>query len=90
MNNDKKLDAVMKIVCDEYRWAVEKHPEFPQGQVAVSIIAEELGELAKEINDAREAVSGAAGRAIIEAAHVAVTAMRTLEALAEELEMWTE
>ena len=82
MKNKDILDAVLKIVRDEYRLAVEKHPEFPQGQAAVSIIAEELGELAKELNDARDAVPGAAGRAIIEAAHVAVTAIRTIQTLA--------
>lgn len=43
--------AALQIVRLEYDNAVTKHPEFPNGQGAISIIAEELGELAKEVND---------------------------------------
>ena len=71
-------DAIMKIVAEQYDAAVKKHPEFPSGQAAASIIAEELGELARELNDAWACIPGAQERAVIEAAHVAVTAIRTM------------
>ena len=73
--------AITKIIRNEYEAAVEKHPEFPSGQAAVSIIAEELGELAQEINDAWACTPGAQERSLTEAAHVAVTAIRTMEML---------
>lgn len=71
----------LAILLREYDAAIEKHPDFPSGMAAVSVIAEELGELAKELNDAAEGSEGAYDRAIIEAAHVAVTAIRTMEAI---------
>lgn len=77
---DEKLMQALKIVRLEYDKAVQKHPEFPAGAGAVCIIAEELGELAKEIND-RHKVPDWRDRAITEASHVAVTAIRTMEML---------
>ena len=74
------MNNLTSILC-EYCIAREKHPDFPSGMAAVSVIAEELGELAKELNDAAVARNGALDRAIIEAAHVAVAAIRTMEAI---------
>lgn len=80
---DEKLVEALKIVRLEYDKAVQKHPEFPAGAGAVCIIAEELGELAKEYNDGL--VTGERrDRAITEAAHVAVTAIRTIQMLMGE------
>ena len=78
---DEKLIDALKIVRREYDKAVQKHPEFPTGQASVSIIAEEMGELAKEFNEPFK--PGAYDRAITEAAHVAVTAIRTIQMLTE-------
>ena len=76
-----------KILSDEYRWAVEKHPQFPNAPNsfpcdAICLIAEEFGELAKEVNDLGD---GWRRRALVEAAHVAVTAVRTMEFLLDEI-----
>lgn len=89
---DDKLLAVLPIVRKEYDRAVREHPFFPRGQAAASIIAEELGELAKDLNDRAEdekilfpRPGGGNEHAIIEAAHVAVTALRTMIMLVEEV-----
>lgn len=79
MLDNENLMEVLPILRMEYDKAVTKHPKFPHGQGAISIIAEELGELAKEMNDGR--LIGWRKRALIEAAHVAVTAIRTMEML---------
>ena len=80
---DERLVAVMQLLRREYDKAVAKHPEFPGGSGAVCTIAEELGELAKEYNDGL--VTGERReRAKIEAAHVAVTAIRTMQVLMGE------
>lgn len=79
---DEKLMQALKIVRREYDKAVQKHPEFPAGAGAVCIIAEELGELAKEYNDST--ICHYPDRAITEAAHVAVTAIRTIQMLMGE------
>lgn len=80
---DEKLMQALKIVRREYDKAVQKHPEFPAGDSAVCVIAEELGELAKDVND--KAANGEwRKRAITEAAHVAVTAIRTIQMLMGE------
>ena len=87
---------VLKILFDEYDEAVKKHPNFAvHGAHAVSLILEELGELAKEGNDEIEhrdmdnpdlgALAWRQERAIREAAHVAVTAIRTMQMLMENL-----
>ena len=79
---DESLMQALKIVRREYDKAVQKHPEFPSGAGAVCIIAEEMGELAKEFNE--PFTPGAYDRAITEAAHVAVTAIRTIQMLMGE------
>lgn len=80
---DEKLMQALKTVRREFDKAVQKHPEFPAGAGAVCIIAEEIGELAKEVND-RHKVPDWRDRAITEAAHVAVTAIRTIQMLMGE------
>ena len=73
MNN-----KILKIITDEYDAAVAKHPCFAGSRMhAVSLITEELGELAQAIND------NDIYNAITEAAHVAVTAIRMMTALRE-------
>ena len=79
---DESLMQALKIVRREFDKAVQKHPEFPSGAGAVCIIAEELGELAKEYNDST--ICHYPERAITEAAHVAVTAIRTIQMLMVE------
>ena len=81
---DENLMQALKIVRREYDKAVKKHPHFARNSTeAVCVIAEELGELAKEVND--KAANGEwRKRAITEAAHVAVTAIRTIQMLMGE------
>lgn len=63
-----------EIVAFEMEKAKSKHPYFPVGELGLTIIAEELGELAAAINDIEDKY-----RQIEEAAHVAVTAIRFIE-----------
>ena len=66
----------------EYMRAIHKHPRFPvKPEEAITIITEELGELARETNDKE---TGWQKRAYVEAAHVAVTAIRTMQALSAD------
>lgn len=79
---DESLLAVLLILRREYDSAKVKHPAFPTSLTsALGIIMEELGELAKEVNEKNE---GYKERAQLEASHVAVTAIRTMIALEEE------
>ena len=81
-------DSVFRILCREMHEAKAKHPDFtPSLSGAVSIITEELGELAQVVNDRLENLNPSCGsptwrdRAMTEAAHVAVTAIRTMHLL---------
>lgn len=82
--DDKKLMEVLPILRREYDKAVAKHQQFARNSTdAVCVIAEELGELAKEVND--KAANGEWRKlALTEAAHVAVTAIRTIQMLMGE------
>ena len=72
---------VLKLLRREYEGAMEKHPIFAGSLYqAVSIMAEEAGELAQAVND------GNRRTALTEAAHVAVVAIRAVEMLMEEWE----
>jgi hypothetical protein len=66
--------TALEIVAIELGKAKGKHPYFPGGAEGLSIISEELGELAAAIND-KESKE----RLIEEAAHVAATAIRFIE-----------
>lgn len=73
--NSDVESAALEIVALELGRAKAKHPEFPQwNSDRLSIIAEELGELAAAINDEENK-----DRQVEEAAHVAVTAIRFIE-----------
>lgn len=86
MIDDDNLTKVLPMLRKEYAKACEKHPDFAWSYThALSIITEELGELAKEIND--DCVPGAKERALTEAAHVAVTAIRTMQMLMKGIEV---
>ena len=83
-------DSVFLMLCREMHEAKAKHPGFtPSLSGAVSIITEELGELAQVVNDRLENLNPSCGsptwrdRAMTEAAHVAVTAIRTMHMLKE-------
>ena len=85
---DERLLAVLPILSREYDAAVGKHPTFALSlPEAVALITEELGELAREINDElannRKGLTGLKFRekAVTEAAHVAVTAIRLMQKL---------
>lgn len=71
---ESKNAAALEVVAVELGKAKAKHPKFPQNAAGLSIINEELGELAAAINDCEGKV-----RQIEEAAHVAVTAIRFIE-----------
>lgn len=63
--------------------ATTKHPEFANSpEQGVCVIAEEFGELAREILKKGD---GWETRSFIEAGHVAVTAIRMMEMMADEL-----
>ena len=66
--------TALEIVAIELGKAKGKHPYFPGGAEGLSIITEELGELAAALNDGESKE-----RQIEEAAHVAVTAIRFIE-----------
>ena len=66
--------TALEIVALELGKAKGKHPYFPDGAEGLSIITEELGELAAALNDGESKE-----RIIEEAAHVAVTAIRFIE-----------
>lgn len=97
MDEDWKTSDVFEIdfenVWEAYISAIQKHPMFSDsyGQ-AVSLITEELGELAREVNDmSSDADTWAAkknflSKAYTEASHVAVTAIRTMTMLRMEME----
>lgn len=77
-------DSVFQMLCREMHKAKTKHPDFADtGAEAVALIAEELGELAQVVNDQLEEPDMWRDRAMIEAAHVAVTAIRTMHMLKE-------
>ena len=66
-----------KTVLDQLEKAKTKHPIFPSNpSEGLSIITEEIGELAEAINDMETKE-----RLKEEAAHVAVTAIRFIEEL---------
>lgn len=72
---DAAEKTALEIVALELGRAKAKHPDFPYlYSDRLSIIAEELGELAAAINDEENK-----DRQIEEAAHVAVTAIRFIE-----------
>lgn len=71
MNTEK---TALEIVALELGKAKGKHPYFPDGAEGLSIISEELGELAAALNDGESKE-----RIIEEAAHVAATAIRMIE-----------
>lgn len=68
-------NTALEVVAVELGKAKGKHYYFPENPVeALSIIMEEVGELAAAINDKESKM-----RQIEEAAHVAVTAIRFIE-----------
>ena len=72
---ESKNNTAMEIVALELGKAKAKHPDFPYLYAErLSIIMEELGELAAAINDEEKKE-----RIVEEAAHVAVTAIRFIE-----------
>lgn len=77
--NDKASNFYWKA----YHAACNKHPEFAESpEQGVCVISEEFGELAKEILEKKD---GWECRTIIEASHVAVTAIRLMEMMIDEL-----
>ena len=69
--------TALEIVALELEKAKSKHPKFPYRYAdRLSIIMEEVGELAAAINDGENKK-----RLIEEAAHVAVTAIRFIEGM---------
>jgi NTP pyrophosphatase (non-canonical NTP hydrolase) len=71
--NSTEITA-LEIVAIELGKAKGKHPYFPGGADGLSIISEELGELAAALNDGESKE-----RQMEEAAHVAATAIRFIE-----------
>ena len=79
---ENKEAAALEIILLELQAALEKHPEFAMTTAyqTVYLIAEELRELAKAVNDADW------DSAVTEAAHVAVTVIRTIQFIKERAE----
>lgn len=77
-------ERIRAIFYKSFHRACDKHPEFAESpEQGVCVIGEEFGELAKEILEKKD---GWEYRAIIEASHVAVTAIRMMEMMIDELE----
>lgn len=79
--------SVLKVLTEEFTYAVTKHPVFPSVTAGLSVIVEEVGELSECLNKLRglHGVHNGNERpylegSIIEAAHIAVTALRMLQA----------
>lgn len=73
--DDERMELFAMLLI-ELEKAERKHPEFPKYPAAgINIIVEELLELVRTVND-NETI----GRQREEACHVAVTAMRFIEA----------
>lgn len=84
MIDTPKLLAALPLLREEFDKALIKHPNFPLNEAEMAaVMMEELGEFAKEVNDA---LPGWRERALVEAIHVAVTAIRTMDSLVEKLE----
>ena len=77
-------ERVRGMIHSLYYQAEKKHPEYANSpEQGVCVIAEEFGELAREI---LEKGDGWESRSFIEAGHVAVTAIRMMEMMADELD----
>lgn len=73
-------DKTVKVLANQLAIAELKHPVFcKSNEHAVSIITEEVGELAQAVND-----NESKERILEEASHVAVTAIRFIEELIKE------
>lgn len=76
-------ERIRAIFYKSFHSAYENHPEFAESpEQAICVITEEFGELAKEILEKKDEWEY---RAIIEASHVAVTAIRLMEMMMYEL-----
>lgn len=77
----------LERVKEELYAAKQKHPQFAVGFAeGICVMVEEIGELAEVLNDMQtldrpDKIAGAREAAQIEAAHVAVTAVRFMEML---------
>lgn len=84
MIDNPKLLSALPILRDEFDKAQLKHPTFPDNETEMStVMMEELGEFSKEVNDRAD---GWRERALTEAAHVAVTAIRSMNTLMKKME----
>lgn len=84
MIDTPKLLEALPLLREEFDKALIKHPNFPLNESEMAaVMMEELGEFAKEVNDRAD---GWRERARLEAIHVAVTAIRTVNALMEDME----
>lgn len=81
-----KNQKVRRILYGLYYSAKSKHPEFADSpEQGVCVIGEEFGEMAKEILEKK---NGWKTRTLIEAGHVAVTAIRMMEMIPETETEW--
>lgn len=72
-------------ISNEYRWAVEKHPNFPSNEFEMMcVIQEELGEAIQALNDLKHHQQGVINDVNIELLHTIVTCLRTLMAINEK------
>lgn len=74
-----KYNAPIDVVTSELMKAIAKHPVFPSNADGLAIIAEEMLELTRAVND-KECKE----RLIEEAAHVAVTAIRFIQTIVDK------
>lgn len=76
-------ERVRGMIHSLYYQAERKHPEFANSpEHGVCVIGEEFGEMAKEILEKKD---GWETRTLSEAGHVAVTAIRMMEMMADTL-----
>lgn len=84
MKMNIKTEEAFAMVLVELEKAKRKHPEFPEDPAeALAIIAEEMLELVRAVND-RESKE----RQKEEASHVAVTAIRFIASMMDDVKHW--
>ena len=73
---------VIDGIFNEYRWAVDKHPKFPDNEFEMMcIIQEELGEAIQALNNFKHHNDGCINDVYIELLHTIVSCMRALKTL---------
>lgn len=81
---DKLPDWIKDGIKNELRWAIDKHPKFPDDPFqAMCIIQEELGEAIQALNNLKHHQQGYINDVYCELLHTIVTCIRTLDTISK-------